>query len=274
MKEIFRLATELQKKRDGLDDERDARLKEIEPLKKYSLRQNADTIRRAARAKLRSRGITDIATQDEVLELLSGLELPDVYEERRAEIMKQYHDSLRSLERGYRPLFQNEVNRLKQAVEKIEVKQESELLDAKTMQEIQLLALRKDTVSRDTLDSFADKVRGNESALALLDEIAERSTPLDLYGRHLPSHRYRNMLTVERNKKEQAQDALRQLTNGVANYLSYHSDRASRIQQEHYNMMHGTEINSARWAFSDMSTFFDRIEVDTESVETLQTLGE
>lgn len=274
MKEIFRLATELQKKRDELDDERDKRLKEIEPLKKFSLRQNADTIRRQARAKMRSRGITDIATQDEVLELLSGLELPDVYEERRAEIMKQYHDSLRLLERGYRPLFQNEVNRLKQAVEKIEVKQESDLLDAKTMQELQLLSLSTDSVSTAVLDRIAEKAKNNETVLKVLDQIAERSTPMDMYGRHLPSHRYRNMLTVERNKKEQAQDALRQLTAGVANYLSYHSDRASRIQQTHYNETHGTQVDSARWKFDDMNSFYHRIEVDGDCMEVLSALEE
>lgn len=276
MKKIYELASQLQSKRDALDDQRDKELKALEPLKKYSLRHNSDAIRRAARANMRSRGIVDVETQSEILELLGGLtdETPDVYEDRCAEVRRQYRDSLTALEKGYRPLFQHEVDRLRQAVERIEVEKDNDLLDAKTLQDIQILSLRKNAVSREVLDGFADKVKGNESALALLDEIAERSTPMDMYGRHLPSHRYRNMLTVEKNKKEQAQDALRQLVAGVSNYLSYHSDRASRVQQQHYNEVHGTRIDTARWKFDDMSTFLHQIEVDTDSVEVLGTLGD
>ena len=225
---------------------------------------------------MRSRGIVDVEIQSDILDLLGGLadKAPDVYEDRCAEVRRQYRDSLTALEKGYRPLFQHEVDRLKQAVERIEVEKDNDLLDAKTMQEIQLLSLRKNAVSREVLDGFADKVKGNESALALLDEIAERSTPMDVYGRHLPSHRYRNMLTVEKNKKEQAQDALRQLVAGVSNYLSYHSDRASRIQQQHYNETHGTQVDSARWKFDDMNSFYHRIEVDGDCMEVLSALEE
>ena len=276
MKEIFRLATELQKKRDALDDQRDKELKKLEELKKYSLRHNENTLRSAARAKLRSRGVVDFGSQEEILQLMEGIleETPDIYADRVAEVRKQYSDSLIALEKGYRPLFQHEVDRLRQAVERIEVEKDNDLLDAKTLQDIQILSLRKNAVSREVLDGFADKVKGNESALALLDEIAERSTPMDVYGRHLPSHRYRNMLTVEKNKKEQAQDALRQLVAGVSNYLSFHSDRASRIQQQHYNETHGTQVDSARWKFEDANTFFDRIEVDSDSLEVLSALEE
>lgn len=276
MKEIFRLATELQKKRDALDDKRDAEIKALEPLKRYSLRHNADSIRTAARAKLRSRGVVDFGKQEEILQLMEGIleETPDIYADRVAEVRKKYSDSLIALEKGYRPLFQHEVDRLRQAVERIEVKQESDLLDAKTMQEIQLLALRNDAVSRTVLDGFADKVKSSESALALLDQIAERSAPKDMYGRHMPSHRYRNMYVVKQNRKEKAQDALKQLAAGVGNYLSYHSDRASRIQQQHYNETHGTQIDSARWKFEDISTFYSRIEVDTDALDVLGTLEE
>lgn len=276
MKKIYELAKQLQSKRDALDDLRDKQLKELEPLKRYSLQHNMDAIRRAARAKMRSRQDLDNGTQQEILQLMEGMfdDFPDVYTDRAAEVRKQYTDSLTALEKGYRPLFQNEVDRLKQAVEKIEVEQESDLLDAKTMQDIQLLVLRNDAVSGAVLDSFADKVKNNESALALLDQIAERSTPVDMYGRHIPSHRYRNLYVRKQNRKEKAENAVRQLTAGIANYLSYHSDRASRIQQTHYNETHGTQIDSARWKFSDMDTFYSRIEVDGDSVEVLGTLGE
>ena len=276
MKEIFRLATELQKKRDALDDQRDKELKKLEELKKYSLRHNENTLRSAARAKLRSRGVVDFGSQEEILQLMEGIleETPDIYADRVAEVRKQYSDSLIALEKGYRPLFQHEVDRLRQAVERIEVEKDNDLLDAKTLQDIQILSLRKNAVSREVLDGFADKVKGNESALALLDEIAERSTPMDVYGRHLPSHRYRNMLTVEKNKKEQAQDALRQLVAGVSNYLSFHPDRAGGIQQQHYDETHGTQVDSARWKFEDANTFFDRIEVDSDSLEVLSALEE
>lgn len=276
MKTIYDLAKKLQSKRDALDDWRDKSLKELEPLKRYSVWHNLDSIRSKARAKMRSRQDLDNGTQQEILQLMEGMfdDFPDVYTDRAAEVRKQYTDSLTALEKGYRPLFQNEVDRLKQAVEKIEVEQESDLLDAKTMQEIQLLVLRNDAVSGAVLDSFADRVKNNESALALLDQIAERSTPMDMYGRHLPSHRYRNMLTVEKNKKEQAQEALRQLVAGVNNYLSNHSDRASRIQQEHYNMIHGTQEDSARWKFSDIDAFYHQIEVDEDALDALGTLEE
>lgn len=276
MKEIFRLATELQKKRDALDDQRDKELKKLETLKKYSLRHNENTLRSAARAKLRSRGVVDFGSQEEILQLMEGIleETPDIYADRVAEVRKQYSDSLIALEKGYRPLFQHEVDRLRQAVEKIEVEQESDLLDPKIMQELQLLSMRTDAVSSTVLDSFADKVKSSESALQLLDQIAERSTPKDMYGRHMPSHRYRNMYVVKQNKKEMAQDALKQLAAGVGNYLSYHSDRASRIQQQHYNETHGTQIDSARWKFEDISTFYSRIEVDTDALDVLGTLEE
>lgn len=274
MKKIYELASQLQSKRDALDDQRDKELKALEPLKKYSLRHNRDAIRRAARAKMRSRQDIDSATQSEILQLMGGLteEIPDIYEDRAAEVRKQYRDSLTALEKGYRPLFQHEVDRLKQAVERIEVEKENDLLDAKTMQELQLLSLSTDSVSTAVLDQIAEKAKSNETVLKVLDQIAERSTPMDMYGRHLPSHRYRNMLTVEKNKKEQAQDALRQLTAGVSNYLSNHSDRASRIAQEHYNDVHGTQVDSARWKFDDMNTFYHRIEVDADCMEVLSTL--
>lgn len=275
MEKIYRLAKELQSKRDALDEQRDKELREIEPLKKYSLKHNADSIRRMARAKLRSRGVTDTETQCEVLELLSGLDIPDVYTERVQEVKKRYSDSLGALERGYRPLFQNELNAIAAAVGRIKPEQETDtLLDEKTMQAIQLLALRKDTVSRAELDSFADMAKGNLSALTLLDQIAERSTPQDMYGRRTPSHRYRGMYVQKQSRKEKAENAARQLAAGVSNYLNNHSDRASRIAQEHYNLTHGTEINSARWAFSDMDTFYNRIEVDADSMEILGTLVE
>ena len=54
MKRIYVLATELQSKRDALDDQRDKELKELEPLKKYSLSQNGDAIRKAARERMRN----------------------------------------------------------------------------------------------------------------------------------------------------------------------------------------------------------------------------
>ena len=276
MKKIYELASQLQSKRDALDDQRDKELKALEPLKKYSLRYNSDAIRRAAREKMRSRQDIDSATQSEILQLMGGVSevIPDIYEDRAAEVRRQYRDSLTALEKGYRPLFQHEVDRLKQAVERIEVKQENDLIDAKTMQELQLLSLSTDSVSAAVLDRIAEKAKSNETVLKVLDQIAERSTPMDMYGRHLPSHRYRNMLTVEKNKKEQAQDALRQLVAGVGNYLSYHSDRVSRIAQDHYNDIHGTQVDSARWKFSDMDTFYNRIEVDADNVEILGTLGE
>ena len=276
MKKIYELARQLQSKRDALDDQRDKELKKLEVLKKYSLRHNENTLRSAARAKLRSRGVDDFGSQEEILQLMEGIleETPDIYADRVAEVRKQYSDSLIALEKGYRPLFQHEVDRLRQTVEKIEVEQESDLLDAKTMQEIQILALRNDAVSRTVLDGFADKVKSSESALQLLDQIAERSTPKDMYGRHMPSHRYRNMYVVKQNRKEKAQDALKQLAAGVGNYLSYHSDRASRIQQQHYNETHGTQVDSARWKFDDMSTFYNRIEVDADCMEVLSTLEE
>ena len=66
---------------------------------------------------------------------------------------------------------------------------------------------------------------------------------------------------------------MRQLAAGVSNFLNHHSDRASRIQQEHYNMVHGTEVDTAKWKFEDANTFFDRIEVDADNVEILGTLG-
>lgn len=274
MKKIYELASQLQSKRDGLDDWRDEELKKLEPLKRYSLRHNSDSIRRMARAKLRSRGVTDNETQCEVLELLSGLELPDIYEERVSELRKQYLDSLGALERGYRPLFQNELNAIAAAVGKIESEKETDtLLEPEVMQKLQLLSLRTDAVSRSELDSFADMAKGNLSALTLLDQIAERSTPQDMYGRHAPSHRYRGMYTQKQGKKEKAESAMRQLAAGINNFLSHHSDRASRIQQEHYNMTHGTQIDSARWKFSDLDAFYDRIEVDADSVEVLGTLG-
>ena len=274
MEKIYRLAKELQSKRDALDAQRDKELREIEPLKKYSLKHNADSIRRMAREKMRSRGITDTETQCEVLELLSGLDIPDVYTERVQEVKKRYSDSLGALERGYRPLFQNELNAIAAAVGRIKPEQETDtLLDEKTMQALQLLALRKDTVSRAELDSFADVAKGNLSALTLLDQIAERSTPQDMYGRRTPSHRYRGMYTQKQGRKEKAESAMRQLAAGVSNFLNHHSDRASRIQQEHYNMVHGTEVDTAKWKFEDANTFFDRIEVDADNVEILGTLG-
>ena len=63
MKKIYELASQLQSKRDALDDQRDKELKALEPLKKYSLRHNIDEIRRAAREKMRSRQEIDSATQ-------------------------------------------------------------------------------------------------------------------------------------------------------------------------------------------------------------------
>ncbi len=277
MKAIFELAKQLQSKRDALDDKRDAEIKALEPLKRYSLRRNAGSIRTAARAKLRSRGIDDFGSQEEVLYLMEGIfdELPDVYEERVGEVRKQYSDSLNSLEKGYRPLFQHELDRIKASVGKIEEEKKTDApLDATQMQKLQLLALRNDAVSKAELDGFAEMAKGNLSALTLLDQIAERSTPQDMYGRHMPSHRYRNMYSAERSKKEKAEDALKQLAQGVSNYLNNHSDRASRIQQEHYNLAHGTQVDSARWAFSDLDTFYHRIEVDSDSLEVLSALEE
>ena len=276
MKKIYELARQLQSKRDALDDQRDKELKKLETLKKYSLRHNENTLRSAARAKLRSRGVVDFGKQEEILQLMEGIleGTPDYYEDRVAEVRKQYSDSLIALEKGYRPLFQHEVDRIAAAVDKIEVEQESNLLDPKIMQELQLLSMRTDAVSSTVLDSFADKVKSSESALQLLDQIAERSTTKDMYGRHMPSHRYRNMYVVKQNKKEMAQDALKQLAAGVGNYLSYHSDRASRIQQQHYNETHGTQVDSARWKFDDMDSFYNRIEVDADCMEVLSALEE
>lgn len=275
MKRIYVLATELQSKRDALDDQRDKELKELEPLQKYSLSSNGDLIRKAARDRMRNDQGIDYEMSGKVMQMMRGVfeDIPDIYKDRAAEVRKQYSDSLAALERGYRPLFKNELDRIAAKVEKIKVEQqESGLLDARTMQEIQLLALRNDAVSRATLDDFAEKVKSSESALALLDQIAERSTQMDEYGRRMPSHRYRNMYAAEQNKKESAQDALKQLKAGINNYLSNHADRASRIQQEHYNMTHGTQIESARWKFADMRTFYRRIEVDDGSVEMLSAL--
>ncbi|MBQ8328806.1 MAG: hypothetical protein IJX83_04155 [Lachnospiraceae bacterium] len=274
MKRIYVLATELQSKRDALDDQRDKELKELEPLKKYSLSQNGDAIRKAARERMRNNEGIDYDLNGKVMQMMRGVfeEIPDVYKDRCEEVRQQYSNSLTALEKGYRPLFKNELDRIAAKVEKIEVEQESGLLDARTMQEIQLLALRSDAVSKATLDSFAEKVKSSESALALLDQIAERSTQVDEYGRRRPSHRYRNMLTVKQNNKQKAEDALKQLKAGVNNYLSNHADRASRIQQEHYNLVHGTQIESARWKFADMNAFYRRIEVDDDSVKVLSAL--
>ena len=257
-----------------MDDQRDKELKELEPLKKYSLSQNGDAIRKAARERMRNNEGIDYDLNGKVMQMMNGVfeEIPDVYKDRCDEVRQQYSNSLTALEKGYRPLFKNELDRIAAKVEKIEVEQESGLLDARTMQEIQLLALRSDAVSKATLDGFAEKVKSSESALALLDQIAERSTQVDEYGRRLPSHRYRNMLTVKQNNKQKAEDALKQLKAGVNNYLSNHADRASRIQQEHYNLVHGTQIESARWKFADMNAFYRRIEVDDDSVRVLSAL--
>ena len=281
MEKLYDIAVKLQKIRDTLDDQRDTDIKALEPLKKYSLQRNREKLRSNLFNELR-RGTynSDLEALGKVIDTTLNsatlADFPDPYKDKVEEVRRQYRDSIKTLEKGYAPLFQNEIDRISKKVEEIKAAEKPEQnIDASTMQELQLMALRKDIVPRATLDDMAKKVKGSESALTLLDQIAERGTQTDMYGNHLPSHRYRNMYIKTTDAKAEAKATLRQLTAGIKYYLTNHSDRASRIQQEHYNQMHGTEIDSARWKFADREEFLRKIDVDANAVALMmKAIGE
>lgn len=272
MKKIYSIAVKLQKIRDTLDDQRDTDIKALEPLKKYSLQRNREKLRSNLFNELR-RGTynSDLEALGKVIDTTLNsatlADFPDPYKDKVEEVRRQYRDSIKTLEKGYAPLFQNEIDRISKKVEEIKAAEKpAQNIDASTMQDIQLLALRKDVVSRTVLDEMAKRVIGSQSALALLDQIAERGTQTDMYGNHLPSHRYRNMYIEKEDTKSEARETVRQLTAGIKYYLNNHSDRASRIHQDYYNQMHGTEIDSARWKFTNCDEFLQKIEVDADAV--------